>query len=75
MGRGVSLSISAPSSASTSAESALMEVPGFVPAECTATRSPAALRMSPAAIWDLPPLRTQTNSTDGVLIGWILRRR
>jgi hypothetical protein len=40
---------------------------GLVPAECTSTRLPAALRINPAAIWDLPPLRTQTNSTDGVI--------
>lgn len=44
-----------------------------MPTECTETRSPAALRISAAAIWDLPPLRTQANSTDGVLTGQRLR--
>jgi hypothetical protein len=29
------------------------------------TESPAILRISPAAIWDLPAFLTQTNNTDG----------
>ena len=74
IGRGVSPLMSAPTSASTSADRALIFEPGVVPAECTITRSPAALRYSPAAIWDLPPLRTQTNGTDGVLTGRRRRR-
>ena len=51
------------------ADSELMAVPGLVPAEYTRTVSPAIWRISPAAIWDLPPFLTQTNSTDGV-VGW-----
>ena len=66
---GVSPVMSTPTSASDSADRSLIAVPGFVPAECTSTVSPAILRISPAAIWDLPPFLTQTNSTDGVRIG------
>ena len=44
-----------------------MVSPGWVPAGSTGMMLPTILRMSPAAIWDLPPFFTQTNSTDGVL--------
>jgi hypothetical protein len=53
-GFGVSPVRSTPTSARACADSALISSPGFVPAEWTSTRSPAALRMSPAAIWDFP---------------------
>lgn len=43
-----------------------MALPGLVPAEYTCTASPAISRMRPAAICDLPPFFTQTNSTEGV---------
>ncbi len=42
-----------------------MASPGLVPAEYTCTLSLAILRMSPAAICDLPRFLTQTNNTDG----------
>ena len=53
----------------------VVPVPGFVPAEYTCTVSPAILLISPAAIWDLPPFLTQTNSTDGVGSVSDIRRR
>ena len=48
---------------------------GLVPAEYTCTVSPAILLISPAAICDLPPFLTQTNSTDGVGLVSDIRRR
>lgn len=45
-------------------------VPGLVPAEWISIRSPACLAARAAAIWDLPPLPTQTNRT----VGWVLMR-
>jgi hypothetical protein len=60
--------MSTPTSARDSAESRLIEIPGWVPAEYTCTESPAMVRISPAAIWDLPLFLTQTNSTDGVAV-------
>lgn len=47
------------------AERELMATPGLVPADVTEILGPASSRMSPAAIWDLPPFLTQTNSTAG----------
>ena len=53
----------------TWAERSLTAVPGLVPAEYTATVSPAIWRISPAARCDLPAFLTQTNSTKGGFIG------
>jgi hypothetical protein len=63
--RGWSL-MSTPTSRSVWADRALTVLPGWVPAESTVTVSPTVLRMSLAAIWDLPAFFTQTNRTDGV---------
>ncbi len=59
--RALSLSplMSAPTSASDSADSRLIQVPGLVPAEWTSMASPARLVIGPAAIYDLPPFFTQ----------------
>ncbi len=65
-GFGRSPATSMPSSASDSTASAFSEVPGSVPADVTATASPAACRMRAAASWDLPPLRAQTKTTCGM---------
>lgn len=42
----------------------------ILPAEWISIRSPACLAARAAAIWDLPPLPTQTNRT----VGWVLMR-
>ena len=68
-GLGTSLPMSTPTSARACADNALTFSPGSIPAECATTRPPAAFRMSPAAICDLPLLRTHTNNTDGVIAG------
>ena len=60
--------MSTPTSSRVPTDRALTTSPGLVPAEYTSTWSPAALRMRPAAIWDLPPFLTHTNSTEGLLI-------
>lgn len=56
MGCGVSVDMSAPTSAIAAVDSALIEFPGFVSAECTSTESPATWRISAAAIWDVARL-------------------
>ena len=66
--------MSTPTSRSVSADSSLIADPGLVPAESTVTVSPAILRMRPAAIWDLPPFLTQTNSTEGLAVSVMVVR-
>ncbi len=65
MAWGLSPTIEAPTSTMAASDSRLSDEPGFVPADDTATVSPASRRMSAAAICDFPPFFTQTNSTDG----------
>ena len=65
IGFGYSPSKVAPIAVTETRDSALRLVPGFVPAECTSTRSPATARIRAAAICDLPPFFTQRNRTLG----------
>jgi hypothetical protein len=68
MGFGVPEDMSAPTSAMTSADRALILVPGLVPAEWTSTAPAAWCSMRAAAIWDLPPFLAHTNRTEGVVL-------
>ena len=72
-GLGCSPVMSMPSSARDSTDWGFSDVPGLVPAECTATVPFASWFISPAASWDFPPFLLQTNRTLGFFVVSVMR--